>query len=228
MEILTTADHAESLSASFVTRILALEDQVGTREAEVLANAAKYGQLPGDQDRNARQVVKIATRNAAKREARQYRRDLAGNTEAERTERLKQLRAIEARANSLAPLFETPVQMLSRAGLGSAERTHYHEQLRDAGPRELKNYADWALHKGDRILAAAVLSRLDKLSTESRPFKAMDFARTLVGDEFDKTRQAIERIRVATQRALNANRDFETGRIDATARISMGLARRPV
>ncbi len=36
-------------------------------------------------------------------------------------------------------------------------------QVRDAGPRELQYYADWAAHKRDRILAAAVLSRLDTL-----------------------------------------------------------------
>ncbi len=173
-----------------------------------------------------RQVVKLAARNQAQREARGYRRDLAEGTETERTKRLKELLAIEAKANQLAPLHESPVQMLSRMGLGSAERSRYYEQLRDAGPRELKNYADWARYKGDRILAAAVLSRVDTLPAKSRPFKAAEFAVGIVGEEFELTKKAIERIRIAAQRAVNANRDFERGRVNTTVRISVGLASR--
>jgi len=111
-------------------------------------------------------------------------------------------------------------------GLGSPERSRYTEQLREAGPRELQNYADWARHTGDRLLGAAVLSRLDTLPATSRPFKATEFAMSLVGEDFQATRKAIERIRQAAQRAVNANRDFESGRTDAVAKISMGLARR--
>ena len=49
-------------------------------------------------------------------------RDLATGTEGERTERMKQLMAIEAEAGKVAPLYESPVQVLSRTDLGSAER----------------------------------------------------------------------------------------------------------
>ena len=226
--LITTANDAENLSVSFVTRIKSFEDQVAEREAQALENAAKYGQLSGEQDHDVRQVVKQAARNQAQREAREYRGDLAAGTEAERTKRLKELLAIEAQASKLAPLFESPVQMLSRMGLGSAERSRFHEQLRGAGPRELKNYADWARFKGDRILAAAVLSRLDTLPSKNRPFKAVEFAMAIVGEEFELTKKAIGRIRVAAQRAVNVNRDFERGRVNTTAKISIGLARRAV
>ena len=226
--IISTANDAENLSGSFVTRILDFEKQVGDYEVKAVERATSQEniQLGGQTDPDVRKVIKLTTRNAAKREARQYRRNLAEGSEAERTTRLKQLLAIEAEAGKLAPLFESPVQMLSRMGLGSSERSRYHEQLRDAGPRELQNYAEWARYKGDRLLAAAVLSRLDKLPTTSRPFKAVEFATDIVGEEFQQTKKAIERIRLAVQRAVNANRDFERGRVDATAKISMGLARR--
>ena len=226
--LIATANDAENLSASFVTCIKGFENQVAERETQALENAAKYGKLSGEHDPAIRRVVRQATVDRAKREARGYRRDLADGTEAERTKRLKELLAIEAKANKLAPLHESPVQMLSRMGLGSAERSRYYEQLRDAGPTELKNYAEWARYKGDRILAAAVLSRLDTLPSKSRPFKAAEFAASIVGEEFELTKKAIERIRVATQRAVNANRNFERGRVDAKAKISMGLARRAV
>jgi hypothetical protein len=226
--VLTTADQAENLSASFVTRVLDFEKQVDECEVKAVERAAatEHNQLGSEQDPDVRHIIKQANRNAATREARQFRRNLAAGTETERTKRLKQLLEIEAEAGKLAPLFESPVQMLSRMGLGSPERSHYHAQLRDAGPRELQNHADWARHKGDRLLAAAVLSRLDTLPTTSRPFKAADFAMSIVGVEFQETKKAIERIRLAAQRAVNANRDFENGRVNATAKISMGLARR--
>ncbi len=226
--LITAANDAENMSVSFVTRIKRFENQVAERETQARERAAKYGQLGSEQDSSVRQVVKQATLDQAKREARAYRRDLADGTEAERTKRLKELLAIEAKANTLAPLYESPVQMLSRMGLGSAERSRYSEQLRGAGPRELKNYADWARYKGDRILAAAVLSRLDTLPSKNRPFKAVEFAMAIVGEEFELTKKAIGRIRVATQRAVNVNRDFERGRVNTTAKISMGLARRAV
>ena len=116
--------------------------------------------------------------------------------------------------------------MLSRVGLGSPERSRYTEQLRHVGPPELENYARWAQHKGDRILAAAVLSRLDALPTKQRPIKATEYANSLLGDEFREIETAFKRIHLATQRAINANREFERGHVDPTAKISMGLAAR--
>jgi len=226
--ILTTADHAEQLSASFVTRIAGFEKQVEAFEVKTLERTTlnEYNQLGGETDPGVRRVVKQANRNATKREARTYRRTLAQSSDRERRERLQTLLAIDAEAGKVVPLFESPVQMLSRMGLGSPEGDRYHNQLRNAGPRELQNYADWARHTGDRLLAAAVLSRLDTLPATSRPFKATEFAMSIVGEDFQATRKAIERIRIAAQRAVNANRDFERGRIDATAKISMGLATR--
>lgn len=111
-------------------------------------------------------------------------------------------------------------------GLGSPERSRYQDQLREAGARELQNYAEWARYTNDRILGAAVISRLDALPAKNRLFKAVEFATTLVGEEFEQAKRAITRTRVAMQRAVNANRDFERGQVDATAKISMGLARR--
>ena len=69
---------------------------------------------------------------------------------------------------------------------------------------------------------------VDALPRDERPFKATAFAERMVGDEFNNIRKGLERIRVATQRAINANRAFESGRVDATAKISMGLAQRRV
>jgi len=222
--LITTANDAENLSKSFIARIKGFETQVAEHEKQSIENAERYGKLSGEHDPAIRRVVRQATIDRAKREARGYRRELVEGTEAERIRRLKELLAIEEKANALAPLLESPVQMLSRMGLGSVERSRYHEQLRDAGSRELQNYADWARYKNDRILAAAVLSRLDTLPTKSRPFKATEFATSIVGEEFEQISKAIKRIRLATQRAVNADRGFKHGRTGSAAKISVGLA----
>ena len=224
--VIKSAEQAEQLTASFVTRISHLEEQVTERQTQAEARAAKYGELSGAQDGDVRSVVRQVARDIAKREATDFRRELAATTEVERVERLKALAQMEREASGLAPMFESPVQLLSRQGLGSAERSRYTLQLATAGPRELQNYATFAQHKRDKLLAAAVVARLDTLPRNERPFKAAEFAQSMVGDEFDATRKAFERIKSAVQRAVNANRDFERGRMDATSRISVGLAKR--
>lgn len=225
-DILDAADRAESLSQSFAARIGSLTQLVAEREAQALANAEKYSTLPGEHDQGARQMVQQVARNAAKREAREFHRNLAVSSEPERIERLKALRALDSRAVQLEPLFENPVQMLGRVGLGSPERSRYQEQLAGAGPRELMNHAQWALAHGDKILAAAVLSRLDALPAGQRPLRAADFAEQVVGDELKQVRDALRKVRTAAQHAINVNRDFERNRVDATAKIALGLARR--
>ncbi len=228
MDIVKAASRVAELSASFTVRIGGLEKLVQERETKELADASRYAGASAEHDSEVRRVVNQVARNQAKRAAGEYRRTLLAQSDAERAERLKAIMEIDALAVQLSPLYERPQQLLGRQGLGSAERSRYHEQLRDAGPAELVSMRDWALHTNDRALGAAIMSRLDAMSTKTRPFDAADFAMKLVGDEFDATRKAIATIRVATQRALNANRDFERGSVDATAKIGMGLAQRRI
>lgn len=226
MDIIATASKIEGLSKSLVARIAAFEEEVASKGKEAIARAEKYGKLDDAQSPEARNVVSRAVRDAARREASDIRRRLALGTEGERTKRLGEIHAIAERAAELAPLYESPIQMLARMGLGSPERSHYTEQLRTAGPREVENYARWAIHKGDRILAAAVASRLDMISAKQRPLRAANFANEVLGEEFREIDRAFKRIRVAAQHAINVNREFETGRSNSRAKIELGLARR--
>ena len=50
----------------------------------------------------------------------------------------------------------------------------------------------------------------------------------VVGEEFEGNARAIKRIRLAMQRAINANRAFVTGRTSAVSKISMALAEREI
>ncbi len=225
-EMIAAASQAESLSQSFAVRIASFETLAKEREAQVLGVAKKYGATSGEYDQATRRTVEQATRNSALKQAREYRRTLAASSESERFDRLQALKKLDSRVVELEPLFESPVQVLSREGLGTPERSRYHEQLSAAGPRELQNYAQWAVANGNRILAAAVLSRLDALPREQRPMVAVEFANKVVGEEYKQTRDAMRRIRLATQSAINVNRDFERGRPDPTSKIALGLAKR--
>lgn len=224
MDFIQAAKRVEELSQSFVTRVGGFETQVNEREAQVLREAEQFSRMPGA-DSDVRRTVSIAARNNAQREARAYRRRLAAGTDEERTERLKELVGIDREAIAWEPLYASPVQMLSRVGLGSPERSRYQEQLASAGPRELLNYAQWAERTGDRVLAAAVITRLDTLPTPQRPIKATEYALRIIGEDFGQVRDAFKRIRNATQHAINVNREFERGRVDSKAKIGLALAR---
>ena len=224
-DILLNADQAENLSQTFATRIGTFNDLVVEQESQSLDNAKKYGAVSSEYDQGTRMVVEQATRNTAKREAKQFHKTLVGSSETERYDRLKALKVMDNRVMELEPLYESPVQMLSRVALGSQERSRYQEQLTHAGPRELLNHANWAMAHGDKILAAAVLSRLDALPSTNRPIKAVDFADKIVGEEFKQVRVALKRTRNAVQQAINVNRDFERGKVDSTAKIALALAR---
>ena len=224
-EYISNATQAESLSQTFATRIGAFNDLVVGQETQALANAKKYGATSGEYDSTTRRIVENANRNTAKKETHQYHKTLVGSTETERYDRLKTLKAMDSRAIELEPLFQSPVQMLSRVALGSQERSRYQEQLTGAGPREVMNHANWAVAHGDKILAAAVLSRLDNLPTDKRPIKAVEFADKMVGKDFREVRDALSRTRNAVQHAVNVNRDFERGKVDPTAKIALALAR---
>jgi hypothetical protein len=225
-DILKNADRAEELASTFATRISRLEAQVTEREEALLTEAERFRKTSPHIDASAREVVRAQARQHVQRETRAFRRNLSQATEKERVERLKELMEMDETVAKLEPLHASPVQMLSRVGLGSPERTNYQEQLRHAGPRELENHAKWAIARGGKILAAAVLSRLDAMPTKSRPLNTREFAEKLVGEEFERLQSAFRRTRLAAQRAINANRDFERGQVRGVSKIALGLAAR--
>ena len=86
--------------------------------------------------------------------------------------------------------------------------------------------SELAVANRDRVLGAAILSRLDSMKSEDR--KAANVARqelaeALVGDDFKNARAAIQRIKNRTREALSANRGFMTGK-GMSLRDKIGLA----
>lgn len=219
-----TATQAEKLTATFATRLSILEKLIEERRAKEDETAERYARTgtDGSSAVAARQIAQRAALSAVN----EYRRTLVESTDKERIGRLRKLQELEEVATAHEPLYRNPQQLLSRASLGSPERTNYQEQLRHAGPRELENHAKWAMAHGDKILAAAVLSRIDAMPTKSRPMNTREFAEVFVGEEFEQLQSAFRRTRLAAQRAINANRDFERGQVRGVSKIALGLAAR--
>jgi hypothetical protein len=99
-------------------------------------------------------------------------------------------------------------------------------QLSGAGPAELRTAAALAAATLDRVLGASVAALLDRMPARQRIVSPQELADRLIGDDVRQARAAIAAVKQAHQRALNADREFASGRRNATARIASALADR--
>src|SRR5205807_2509445 len=130
--------------------------------------------------------VSHAARLQADAEASRFRQGLVKLHEENTTDMLRRLNKSVERVAALNRTFPSPQALLSVQRLGDPVRTQYHAQLQHAGPMELKTLARVAIQTGDRALAAAVLAKNDQTAREDRQFSSADFARRVVGVEYDK------------------------------------------
>ncbi|GMV70294.1 MAG: hypothetical protein DYG93_13140 [Leptolyngbya sp. PLA2] len=221
-EVEQIARKAGELAAAF-------EASVANLSAAVDAAREKFRQrhealIPRDQPRSQVAGIVGYVRDAVDREVREYRDSLVRETEAARLDQLRQLDAARAKLASLLAVHPTPVAMLSAQGLGSEERSRYHQQIGHAGTAELANLARLAVATGNKVLGAAVLARLDTLPKEQRPFSAHHLADALVGQQHAAIDAAHKAVDAAFQRAINRNRELATGRMTPTGKIAAGLS----
>lgn len=162
--------------------------------------------------------------DAVERDVREYRAMLVKETEASRTDQLRQLDAARAKLAAMVAVHPSPVALLSAQGLGSDERSRYHQQIAHAGAAELGNLARLAVATGNRLLGAAVLARLDTFPREHRPFSAQHLAEALVGQQHRELTAAHAAADAAFQRAINRNRELARGAASPASRIATGLS----
>jgi hypothetical protein len=140
--------------------------------------------------------------------------------------RWAEIRQLVAAAEGLAlteTLFASPQAVLARAGLGDARRTDLMAQVAGAGPAEVRQLAALAVATKDVVLGAAIQSVNDRLPRRDRPVSSAELAAALVGEETVAVQQAIAAIKNAAQRALNANREFEAGKVRPVDRVKLAL-----
>jgi hypothetical protein len=139
---------------------------------------------------------------------------------------LKELNAASESLALTATLFASPVVVLSRAGLGSPERSAYQMQAASAGPTELANLATFAVATKNRVLGAALVSVIDAMPARSRPFSAQELADKLVGDEQRAVMASVDAVRTAYERALVANRAFQNNKSSPIDKVKLALRTR--
>ncbi len=191
---------------------------IDTLEAGPAARAAEVGRSLADANFPRRDVeAAVAKAQAA------ARTEVQKNSTDARWQAIKELVASADSLATTAALWASLVTVLSRAGLGSVERSNFIQQIEGAGPVELRNMAVHAAATGNKVLGAALVSIIDRMPRKDRPFNAAELAEKLVGPETKAVQDAINAIRNAAQRAIVRNREFEQRRVNPIDRVKMAL-----
>lgn len=210
-QVIDLAEVAARRAEKFGALIDTLEAGVSKRAADAAESLARAGFAPGDQTAARDKAAAVA------------RREVVANSSDARWAHLKELSAAADSLATTAQLWASPITVLSRAGLGTPERTAYMQQLEGSGVVELKNMAAFAVASGNKVLGAALVSVVDRMPARSRPFSAQDLADRLVGEETRKVQDAIAAVKLAAQRAIVRNREWEAGKVRPLDRVKLAL-----
>ena len=205
-----TAQHVSETALSLVSRINKAQSNV---ESSIRLN---IGDPPMLESR----------RLEWNRAASQIRRAVLKDSDGERWDALRAMTEGEQAALAAESQFASPSMILARAGLGSEVRSRYLEQIASAGPLELRNFSEHAKRTGDRVLGAAIMTRLDSLKKAERDLAGVSrakLAESLCGEDFRAAQKAIRTIKVTLRESLARNRSFENGK-PVNARDAVGIA----
>ncbi len=147
------------------------------------------------------------------------------NAEPELDRLMKRAHELQVQAEAQREMWDSPVKVLARQGLGTSQRSDYHLQLSGAGPAELAHLGQLAVGTKNPVLAAAVLSRLDALPSKDRPFSGQELAQAVGVEEQAK---AVEAIKIASNRGqatINAIRAFRANRSNPLNNLADAMRR---
>ncbi len=210
-EVISLAEVAARRAEKFGAMIDTLAGGIAAKAAEVAKSLESAGYPRRDAEAAAAKAAYTA------------RTTIMQNSDKERWDRIKELNAAAESLATVDLLFANPVVVLSRAGLGTPERTAFMHQIEGSGPAELRQLAAFAIATKNRVLGAALVSAIDRMPRKDRPFSAAELADHLCGDETRKVRAAIDVVKVSAQKALNLNREFSSGRSNPLDKISLAL-----
>ncbi|WP_447734788.1 hypothetical protein [Rhodanobacter soli] len=216
------------------TREVSIAFAARLEKIQVTFNDARnqYGreakELVSSSDPDSRAVAKQFAKKQEASRIVKMRTSLVESTRREREELLNILAKYANEAEFLSTLHQSPTQILGRVGLGDTKRTQYQMQLEGAGPVELETAARTAITTHDLLLAAAIVTVIDRRPADRRPFAANDFATRIFGAEFEKVSTQLAGIQLAYKTAIAANNEFVRGRADPMSNLSNALAARAI
>ena len=188
-------------------------------------------QLEGHQDNlmTSLRGIDNARRNAIINDSmRDRRRELAAEKRDTRYAYTRQLAEIAASASGAEELFSSSVALLMRKTIGSEGRSRYLAQIEHSGPEELRHLAIFAAATSNQELAAALVTRVDRLPVAQRPFSRKDLADHLVGNELREVRLALANAQLAAVEGLDADGRFETGEKNPHRTMEIAMLRRRI
>ena len=188
-----------------------------SREADALVASA---------DPQTRTAARELGKRRMAQQAVTYHRSLIESSAKDRAAILKQLKSFADEAEAITSVCASPAMMLGRVALGERRKTQLIEQLSEAGPLELETAARMAIMSGDIVLAAAIAVVVDRRPRDRRPFSVADFAKRVIGDQFDQANRKLEGVQLAYKTAFAADLEFNRGAPDPLTNISLALARR--
>ncbi|GFE80238.1 hypothetical protein GCM10011487_22380 [Steroidobacter agaridevorans] len=215
-EIAGLASQLDVIHSKTVKAIERLNKDIETRKREIASRWKNAAISMEDQARYAQSETIAATR------------DIRDKAQAELNALLKSAGAPHDTLVSQRQFYDSPVKVLSRAGLGSAERTHYATQLDHAGPSELAHMAQLAVSTKNESLAAAVLGLLDRLPTKERSVSAAHLAKAMKLDAFLKVTEYIKLGDARLQGIIVAVRAFNQGRANPLSTLALTLRERAI
>lgn len=223
------AGKVERLAQSFAA-VVTNHGRELTEARAAYEDEAKRGLVPGAGDARSQtmsrgqiQTLMDGARHMADERLKSLRAELLDKSAPHRDDMIGQMQQATERMALVERAYPSPVAMLATSGLGSAERSRYAEQLRGAGPAQVATVAAQAIMRGDRVLAAAVLDRLDQLPNKARPFSAQELADKMVGDDHRELMGRVKQARLSLDRARAADRELQLGANNSLSKISRGL-----
>jgi len=210
-EIVALADYAAKRTEKLGAVIDGLEAGIAKRGDDAAKSAAAAGFSPHDQT------------SAAKKVASKARSEVAANSHDARWAYIKEVNAAAESISLTEKMFASPQAVLARAGLGAPERSDYMRQLEGSGIVEIRNIAIFATTTNNKVLGAALMSVVDRMPQRERPISAAELADRLVGEETRAVQQAVYRIKLAVQSALNLVREFTAGKSRPLDRVKLAL-----
>jgi hypothetical protein len=216
---------ASELLNAFQRRIAGLQKSVDDARESYAREADDMVASTGPENRA---TAKAFTKAQLASRILKYRLNIVASSRDQRHELLDPLAAFAQQAAFLMELFASPAQALGRVGLGTAQRTNYQEQLTGAGPVELQSYAAQAITANDAVLAAAIVTVVDRMPRDRRPFAVSEFAEQMWGDKHRAAMVKLKTVVRANKLAQIANSTFETGRANPAAKLSATLDQRDI
>lgn len=209
------ASSIDSTHAKVLKAIDRLNNDVAAKKAEI-ANRWKIASIDlSDRTRIIAQETLVGIRT------------IRENSKAELERMFKEAGTAYNELTAQKLYYDSPVKVLSRHALGDARRTDYTLQLEHAGSAEIASIGQFAVGTGNVALAAAVLSQLDAMPTNERPFSAPQLALAVTTD-FAKVNEYIKIAETRFQGVVLAIRAWTADKANPINTVSLALREREI